>query len=321
MAPPRRHPPDALQTPLNVAVTEGSALPTRGATADARGEIGGATTKQDARPRRSRIVNWLTYLTAVYLGAALVRGCVVRSYQIPSSSMVPTLVPGETAFVSKVHYGALTPPQLFFPLTDIAFGPRLPPVRLAGLGVPQREDVVAFHRPEAPADGGTTTTYIKRIIGLPGDTVQILAGEVLINGTPLDEPYVNEGHRGEPRSSGVFPIGSGFTPTNFGPLRVPARGDTVLLSTESWPHLSDVLEFGERLDPNWDEGGVTVGGRPPSPVVLKNEYYFVLGDDRLGSVDSRNWGFLPEDRIIGPVVAVIKWSGGGRRVPGLRLVP
>ena len=273
---------------------------------------------RNATPWR-RLRRWLTFLGTIYLGAAVIRGCVGRSYQIPSSSMAPTLVPGETAFVSKLHFGARTPTRLAVPLTDITFGPPLPPGRFPGFTRPRRGDVIAFHRPE-PASGTHPTTYIKRVIGLPGDTVRIVAGDVLINGAPLDEPYTDEGPRGVETTTGVFPVGSGFTTSDFGPLRVPARGDTVRLTPTSWSRLSGVLEHGERLTPEWGENGITVDGRPAAPLVLQNDYYFVLGDARLGSIDSRSWGFLPEDEIIGHVVAAVTWAAARDRARGLHLV-
>jgi signal peptidase I len=167
----------------------------------------------------------------------------VQNFQVEGSSMDPTLHDGLYLLVNKAVYFEINLETLdkFLPFID----PGDDPTRYVFRG-PQRGDVIVFVAPEQQP-GEAERDFIKRIIAVPGETVEVRDGIVYINGGPLDEPYI-EDHGGQ----------------NFGPQTVP-------------------------------EG-----------------HYFVLGDNRGASFDSRSFGMLPKRNIIG-LAWVTYWEECGAR--------
>jgi signal peptidase I len=164
--------------------------------------------------------------------ALVIRTFVVQAFKIPSGSMIPTLHVGDHILVNKFIYGV-----------------KIPFVRktLIPVSKPEREDVIVFIYPR-----DKSKDYIKRVIGLPGDRIEIIDDTVLINGQEYDDVhgvYMSQG-KGLDRSGSQY---------RYGPVTVPP-------------------------------------GR-----------YFVLGDNRDNSQDSRFWGFVPEDYIKGEAF-IIYWS-------------
>jgi len=155
---------------------------------------------------------WLDAAIFALVIALVVRTFIFAPFKIPSSSMVPTIQVGDHIFATMFSYG------LPVPFTDIKLFPQ--PV--------QRGDIVIFPYPKDPS-----VDYIKRVVGLPGDTVEVQGKTVLINGKPLDEPYAYY----EPAREGLFGVrcdGLAFC----GPLTVPAghifvMGDNRLDSADS----------------------------------------------------------------------------------------
>jgi len=130
-----------------------------------------------------------------------------------------------------------------------------------------RGDVIVFHYP-----GDPTQHFVKRVIGVPGDRLRLVSKKVWINGKPLDEPYV---HFLEPPNN--------LFRDNFPRLDVPAQG----LEGKWWLEMRKLVEDGQLIVP---EG-----------------HYFVMGDNRDDSQDSRYWGFVPRENIIGRPL-LIYWS-------------
>jgi signal peptidase I len=209
--------------------------------------------------------------------------------------------------------------------------------------------------------------YIKRCIGLPGDTVRIVGGEVEVNGTMNPVPptqkfkyYVTT--RGEPlpdklldslkilktsvtynpanslhvlfltgetiellrshpmvrsvkryaepmlsfQNQEIFPhsIFYRWTGDNFGPLVVPARGDTLYISMLNLPLYQRIIEVYENNELRIKGGDIYINDQLADEYVFKMDYYFVMGDNHHNSADSRYWGFVPEDHLLGKAVTV-----------------
>ena len=185
----------------------------------------------------------------------VVRTFLLEAFQIPSGSMENTLLAGDFLFVNKAVYGAQIPG------TD---------ARLPAFGAPRRGDVVVFAYPRDPS-----INYVKRVVGLAGDTVAMRAGTVSVNGTALDEPYVR---RSDPAHDG------------FDPQFLWQRD-----------HLADrSLEARRRYRPTRDTWG---------PVVVPADRMFVLGDNRDNSHDSRYWGFVDRAAVKGrPLVVYFSYD-------------
>jgi len=218
----------------------------------------------------------LCLLVLVPLLALLVRAFVIEAYWIPSPSMEPELRRGDFVLVNKLSYGVSIPSRL--PLMPF----QLPGIKAFSFRHPSRGDVVAFR---FQSDG---PTYVKRCVAVGGDAVRIVRGDVMINGVP---PRANKDPAG---------------PADFGPIRVPRNGDVILLSTGDLPRWRTFIER-EGHSVNVEEGSVLIDGRRRSTYTVGRDYCFVLGDNRLKSSDSRSWGFVPEDEIIGRVF-LIYWS-------------
>ena len=167
--------------------------------------------------------------------ALIIKAFVIQAFKIPSGSMIPTLKIGDHILVNKFIYGTK------LPFTDRIIIP---------LKRPNRGDIIVFKFPD-----DEKKDFIKRVIGLPGDIVEIKGKGVYINGSPIDDFYAVHS---DPM---VYP--SGIQPRdNFGPLTVP------------------------------------------------QDSYFVMGDNRGFSLDSRYWGFVKLNKIKGKAF-IIYWSWNG----------
>ncbi len=185
-------------------------------------------------------------LVAILL-AFVIRVFVVQAFKIPSGSMIPTLLIGDHILVSKLSYGIHWPndcsvKMAFLPMTCYRSK------SLVEFGEPERGDVIVFRYPE-----DEDKDFIKRIIGGPGDTLEIRDKVVLINGEPLDD-----------------------------------------------------REYTQRLDPGLIDGSINQRDNF-GPVVVPEGSYFVMGDNRDQSLDSRFWGFVERDKILGEVDRIY-WS-------------
>lgn len=152
-----------------------------------------AEAEPEAKPEPSTfgrgVGAWVRVIGLAFLAALLLRACAFEAYRIPSSSMEGTLVVGDFLFVSKLHYGARTPATLGVPFSDRYLPDvRLPATRLPGFTSVRRGDVVVFNFPPAPGPVERKEHYVKRVVGLPGDTVSVVSKWVLANGDPLVLP-------------------------------------------------------------------------------------------------------------------------------------
>jgi signal peptidase I len=271
--------------------------------------------------------------------AALLRTLAFEAYRIPSTSMEDTLLVGDFVLVSKLH-----------------FGPRVGDVRLPGASDVDRGDVVVFNYPPGLEPLRERTPYIKRIVGLPGDTVAIRAKRVRVDGAELPEPTAGrrlwrvsqiealpadslgafDGRiervsreawaveatqtqaerlrglgatvapyvRAPGDGSAAFPAARRYSLDDYGPVVVPRRGQTVRLDDLSLPVVQTVIERFEGRAVERTATGILVDGQPAETYTFAQDYYFVLGDNRDDSADSRTWGFVPRDHLIGKAVAV-----------------
>jgi len=182
----------------------------------------------------------------------VLRSYVVEAFRIPSGSMENTLLVGDFLFVDKTGYGG----EFQIPFTGVRFG------RLPGYATPRRNGLVIFRSVE---DSTPNLDIVKRLIGVPGDTLQMVNDTLIRNGQRLDEPYAL--HLGDP----------GVTSSQLEEMRALQLPHYVGIDSA---HYRPTLH-------TW------------GPVVVPPDSYWVMGDNRDESRDSRFWGFLPRSHIEG----------------------
>ncbi|NNF58219.1 MAG: signal peptidase I, partial [Rhodothermaceae bacterium] len=164
----------------------------------ARDQARGQADANGKAPKNKKATGWketLRFWVISIFVIVVVRAFLFEPYRIPSESMEDTLLVGDFLLVSKLHYGPRTPNTLGIPLTPIYLrGIQFPQTRLPGFSEPQRGDVIVFNYPASQdvVRGRVPSTvpierrdpYIKRLVGLPGDTVAVLDKVVYLNGAP-----------------------------------------------------------------------------------------------------------------------------------------
>jgi len=211
-----------------------------------------AVQKKIQRPRDPVIIEYSRSLFPVLLIVLMFRSFLFEPFKIPSGSMIPTLLVGDFIVVNKYSYGL-----------------RLPVLhkKFLSLGEPQRGDVVVFRYPVDPS-----VNFIKRLIGLPGDTISYRNKQLFVNGETV--PAKEQGR---------------FTSDEV-KCSIP-RTDAMRLTETIGGVDHDILLHGNSGSRNgqWQ---------------VPEGHYFVMGDNRDRSNDGREWGFVPEENLMGRAVGI-----------------
>ena len=347
--------------------TLGISLPVIGRSEDAKYE--GARLRGNKSGNRE----WIEAVTFAIIAATVIRTFTIEAYTIPTSSMEKSMMIGDFLFVSKMSYGPRMPmtplslplmhntvPLLGFPsfVDWVEFDYH----RLPGFSKIKNNDIVVFNYPmdsQLPVD--KRTNYIKRCVGVPGDSIRIDQALLSVNSDSvwlperaapqftylvktngqgfnrktLLEMDITEGGQSsrtdfiflltqenvdklrqfpnvesvEPMikpadqtDETIFPQDPRHFPwnvDNFGSLYIPKKGETVRLSPENIRLYERVIGFyeGHELQVNGSE--IFIDGEVASEYTFEMNYYWMMGDNRHNSLDSRFWGFVPEDHIVG----------------------
>ena len=205
----------------------------------------------------------------VILVVFVVRSFMFEPFKIPSGSMIPSLRIGDFILVNKYTYG------IRLPVTNHA---------VINLSHPQRGEVMVFKYPEDPS-----TNYIKRVVGVPGDSVVYQAKRLTINGQAV--PTAPDGIFSDLEESLNYANFDRFQENLGGHLH-----SIITLDQQPAIFLSQVRDFPERSACLYNADGFAC--KVPAG------HYFMIGDNRDRSSDSRYWGFVPEDNIVGKAVLV-----------------
>ena len=245
---------------------------------------------QKGKPEKKHSREWFEALIIAAIFATILRVFVVESYRIPTGSMESTLLAGDFLFVNKYVYG----PKI--PFTDI---------RLPGVKKVDRGDIIVFKFPK-----DRSLNYIKRCVALSGDTLEIHGQQLSVNKklSPLPPHAQFIGNRMAAGDGDymIFPQFSNFSKDNYGPIRIPRKGDIVRLTPLNYP-LYSALIADEGHEVSLQGRSVFIDGAPVQNYTVQSNYYFAMGDNRDNSLDSRFWGFLPEKDIVGQALMVY-WS-------------
>jgi len=246
----------------------------------------------------------------IVLGAfLLLNNFVVASFLVPTGSMENEVLVGDLLFVNKFIYGGTSPRNI--PFTNV----RLPWFRLPALRDVERGDVIVFvfpgYRDEVNPE--EFTFYLKRCVGISGDTVQVIDRVLYVNGSPAPLPrhlkYSDPGRipNSVPEER-IFPKGSGWNEDNYGPLVIPYKGMKVDLTPENYERWDTFIRR-EGHTIQQTAGQIFIDGKPVSTYAVERDYLFGMGDHRDNSLDSRYWGFIPKENLVGtPMIVYWSWD-------------
>ena len=198
----------------------------------------------------------LRALLEILIVAIFIATFIVQPFRVPSQSMEPSLHLGDFVIADQQSFTPEGPLHVLLPSTTI-----------------HRGDLAVFHFPPDPS-----TFLVKRILGLPGDRLRMRDGVLILNGTPLPEPYAY------------------FSPTRLDPYR------------DDFPFLRSI---DPNVDPQW--WGQLRRSVQQGELVVPPDSYFVLGDNRNNSEDSRYWGFVPRSALTGrPLLVYLSLPTGDK---------
>ncbi len=214
--------------------------------------------------KKQKIIKETKAIALIIIVVFAFRSTFFEPFRIPSGSMIPSLMIGDFILVNKFSYG------FKLPYSDM-FGD---PIYLTSFNGPKRGDVVVFKYPR-----DTSFNYIKRIVGLPGDTIEVINKKLFINGKPLEEKEIDG-------KKIMDDMDDKFKACKFHFFEV---------KTGEHKHVIQESE---------GECGMPVMPSSFGPVIVPSDHYFAMGDDRDFSADGRAWGFVPKGHIKGKALFV-----------------
>jgi signal peptidase I len=369
---------------------------------------------RDPKVIKAALGDWANSILFAVVAATLIRATTFEAYTIPTSSMEKSLMVGDFLFVSKLHYGVRVPmTPISFPLvhnmlpfTEIKSyfdWPSIPYIRLPKFQDIKRGESVVFNYPVDTDPIDKKTNYVKRCVGIPGDTLQVTDRVLMINGEPFVFPdranpqykyyvrtngagfnreqlkkefdinFLSSGdYRKDPSAQDVYsltnteylifisdsslgkfktlpnveevwpiiaPVSGGNLPEewpqtlkllgyqdttsvlfpdpghhgprpfknswdNYGPVYIPKAGDVIELNANTFWEYATVIEKYENNSLKIENGKYFINNEEATSYQFKQNYYWMMGDNRHNSQDSRYWGFVPEDHIVGKPVFI-----------------
>jgi len=220
-------------------------------------------------------LDWTAGLFPVILVVFLLRSFLFEPFKIPSGSMIPTLLINDLILVNKFHYGV-----------------RLPVIntKIIDYKTPQRGDVMVFRYPPKPS-----LDYIKRVVGLPGDEVAYLNKKLTVNGQPVTKTALPD----------FFDEDSMRYARQFQEL-AGSRGYRILNDEDRPAFIPGTEDFPFKQNCRYSTEGVVCK--------VPEGHYFMMGDNRDNSLDSRYWGFVPDKNIVGKAFFVWMNFGNLKRI-------
>jgi len=356
---------------------------------------------------RTGLGDWVSSILFAIVAATIVHTYFIQPFTIPTSSLEKTLLVGDFLFVSKFHYGARVPmttiaaPMVHdtipgLKIKSYASKYELPYLRIPGFQKIKHNDIVVFNWPvDTMLDMRHTdkfyykpidkkTNYVKRCVGLPGDSLEVRDGYVYINGKQnvlperaklqfsymietnggafnnyqlasryniTDFPQYNQDRsvsyfpaitdedlskfKNHPnvksitplkeekgkRDSNIFPQNPDYNWNNdfFGPLYIPQAGKTIDINLNVLPLYKRVLTAYEGNTLEIQGNQILINGKVATTYTFKQDYYWMMGDNRHNSQDARAWGFVPFDHVVGkPVFVWMSWNTNGKGFDKIR---
>lgn len=245
----------------------------------------------------------------IFVVVVLVKIFVLSTFSIPSQSMSPALVGGDYIVVNK-----LIPGTRYVKNDSI--------LRLLKYRDIKRNDIIAFNFPYSGKWNKIKMDdhkyYVKRCIAIPGDTFYIENGINKVNGVNIALLYNDHQFhlsliddkilKKKKEIYNTFPfdtVNYKWSIKNFGPLYIPGKGDCILINSINIKLYRNLLEYESNKKISKSNDSIFLGNKYITEYTYKHNYYFVTGEQPLDSKDSRYWGLLPEDHIVGKAIFIL----------------
>jgi signal peptidase I len=239
---------------------------------------------------KNRFRGYLGIIVFTLIACLGLKAFVLDAFCVPSASMESTLLPGDYIFVNKLIYGAKLPKRI--PFSHAAF----PIFRFPQLKSIAHGDVIVFELPNIDNSSVEPMYYVKRVIGIAGDTIAIHGGNILINGNVFR----------------LSPITVISKDEEFSPVLIPKRGAIITITNENYSTWEKLIRQEGHTFERSSLNNIFIDGKQAASYTIEKNYLFVLGDNINHSSDSRSWGFVPEDNVIGQVM-VVYWSAASEK--------
>lgn len=265
--------------------------------------------KQQKKPETFMewLVSWVKTIVGAVLVVMVINGLLIASFVVPTPSMEKTVMTGDFLFVNKFLYGPSTPQVI--PFVNVP----LPFYKFPGFKNPEVGDVIVFIFPgnRDEVEPKDFQYYLKRCVATAGDTIEVRDKKVYVNGKFFELPETARQDERMIRFNDkalTFPYGRNYTRDNWGPMRVPQLGDTIALTPSNIKEW-DVFIYREGSEAYLAGNKVYIDGEQTNKYVVKRDYCFGMGDNRDNSTDSRYFGFIPWDNVVGtPMIVYWAWD-------------
>lgn len=270
--------------------------------------------EERAKPHtfQEKVWSWTKTIVGAVIVVMFINGFLIASFVVPTGSMESTVMTGDFLFVNKFVYGPSTPQVI--PFLNIP----LPFVSFPGYKTPERNDVIVFIFPGEVYEvkAKEFQYFLKRCVAIAGDSLEIIDNRVYVNGA--ETPTPENGHVKTPHPDGIrqttFPPnkldknGRPFFTHKYGPIRIPKKGDIVQLNQQNFDEWNIFIQR-EGHKVNRDYSTIYIDKQAVTSYTVERDYCFGIGDNRDNSHDSRFWGFIPYDNVVGsPILVYWSWD-------------
>jgi signal peptidase I len=275
---------------------------------DKRSESAARSAQQEAV--KPGIRSFLKEMGIIFGAFLLLNSFVLASFEVPTGSMENEILTGDFLLVNKFIFGGTTPRTIPFTNTKI------PAFKLPSLWKVEKGDVIVFIFPgnRDELEPAEFAYYLKRCMATAGDTLYIKNRVVYVNGIPAPVPRNVKFNSTAVKPPGyvdehIFPKGAPFNEDNYGPIRIPKKGDVIELTPDNFEKWRIFIRR-EGHNARMAVGEkILIDGQERNSYTVERDYLFGMGDNRDNSLDSRFWGYVPVESVVGtPIIVYWSWD-------------